>query len=360
MIELDHASLDRLLPATAGSPDWDDVLSRSDQARSRRRRRAVFLVAVVALVAVGTATAFGVRAVVLHSGSTDVPPKGAGPSRPVAGKLVVAYGGRPELSGFPDRFVPVSQVWVYADGRVIKRRESPTFPYGVDVTDGKVRTGLLEQRLTAEGVELLRSALDSTGLFERDLLLRAYHGLTWGAIQVRDGSRLVTVEWCCSPFPTPRSFADQATFPTEEQAKALAGATELLADPASSLPASAWADPEPRGYVPSRYAICHWPDPYSRPAEPTRVLEVLPGAAQDILRGKGRTYHVFSAGVAVVCSDVTTAEARELQEIFGRAGFTRVQEAWTHGFRVSSGGRGLGTISFEPLLPHGRWEAMGG
>jgi hypothetical protein len=45
-------------------------------------------------------------------------------------------------------------------GRVIWRREGG--PTGVD----GVRTGLLEQHLTPEGIELLRSEIISTGLFD--------------------------------------------------------------------------------------------------------------------------------------------------------------------------------------------------
>ena len=59
MTELDRASLDRLLPATPGPADWDDVLSRSG-AHQRRRRRLVVAVAAIALVvAVGTGSAIG-------------------------------------------------------------------------------------------------------------------------------------------------------------------------------------------------------------------------------------------------------------------------------------------------------------
>ena len=51
--------LDRMLPATAGVPDWDDVLHRVG-VQQRRRRRRIATLAVVALVfAVGTASAFG-------------------------------------------------------------------------------------------------------------------------------------------------------------------------------------------------------------------------------------------------------------------------------------------------------------
>ena len=365
MIDLDHATLDRVLPSTAGSPDWDDVLSRSGAIEHHRHRRLVVLAAAALVVAVGTASAFGVRAIVLDRGFAGLPPEGAMPSAPKTGKLALSYDGRPELSGFPSRFVPVNQVWVYADGRVIWRREGG--PTGVD----GVRTGFLEQRLTPEGVELLRSEIISTGLFDRDRSLLSEHGLAWGEIEVRNGDRLVSVVWCCYPFLPLTSYADRATTPTKAQAMALGRLTELLADPASSLLASAWTNRELRAYVPSKYAICFWGGPwtYSRPLDPSRILRFLPRAARNLLRGKGRTYEVFSslsvdqASPNATCSEVRTQGARALEKIFSRAGFERDLQpglAWTYALRAPESIGTVRMISFEPILPHGQWEAMGG
>ena len=77
MMDLDHASLDRVLPSTPGSPDWDDVMSRFRKHQGRRRRRLVVLVA-AALVAAGTASAFGtVRDFILDRGFVGLPPVGS-------------------------------------------------------------------------------------------------------------------------------------------------------------------------------------------------------------------------------------------------------------------------------------------
>jgi Tol biopolymer transport system component len=66
MTDLDRASLDRILPSTPGSADWEDVLRRSGAGRGARRRRLVALAAAVLVVVVGTASAFGtVRDLVL-------------------------------------------------------------------------------------------------------------------------------------------------------------------------------------------------------------------------------------------------------------------------------------------------------
>jgi hypothetical protein len=59
MSDLDHISLDRILPPSSGSADWDDVLRRADQTRERRGRRLVGVVAALLVLVVGTASAFG-------------------------------------------------------------------------------------------------------------------------------------------------------------------------------------------------------------------------------------------------------------------------------------------------------------
>jgi Tol biopolymer transport system component len=59
MTDLDRASLDRILPSTPGSADWEDVLRRSGAGRGARRPRFVALAAAVLVVVVGTASAFG-------------------------------------------------------------------------------------------------------------------------------------------------------------------------------------------------------------------------------------------------------------------------------------------------------------
>jgi hypothetical protein len=59
MSELDRASLDRILPPSFGSADWDDVLRRAGPRRERRGRRLVGVVAGLLVLVVGTASAFG-------------------------------------------------------------------------------------------------------------------------------------------------------------------------------------------------------------------------------------------------------------------------------------------------------------
>jgi hypothetical protein len=372
VIDFDSGALERVLPDTPGPADWDEVLGRS-RVRQRRRRRYIAVLSVVALAIVGTASAVGVRTFVLDTGPTSLPPEGAMPSTPESGELVVYYYGRPELSGFPTFFVPVNAVYVYADGRVISRREGGAF--GVyEPGTGEVRTGFLERRLTPEGVELLRSEIVSTGLFDRDRYVVGSHGLKWGEIHVRNGDRLVEVAWCCRQG-TPD------TEPTPEQALALSRLTELLSDLPSWLPAGAWEDVEPRAYVPVSYAACFWrwredwrpPDGSSELLEPSRVLHLLPAAAQDILRGRDVTHSrlaYYENDVPLwrwVCSEVTTEGAHALDGIFGEAGFEREPrfnedepDDPAGNLRFQAPGPNGIVIAFEPMLPHGEWEVGGG
>ena len=59
MSDLDHRSLDRILPQISGSADWDDVLRRAGQRTERRGRRIAAVVAALLVLVVGTASAFG-------------------------------------------------------------------------------------------------------------------------------------------------------------------------------------------------------------------------------------------------------------------------------------------------------------
>ena len=154
MIDLDRASLDRVLPSTSGSADWDDVIDRSRAHHARSRRRLVAFAAAALVVVVGTASAFGsVREFFLDRGFIGLPPQEATPSSPESGKLLLFYWGPVGEGHGKSRF------WLYADGRMISLREASR-PEGANERS----TGLLEQRLTPEGAELLRSEVMSTGL----------------------------------------------------------------------------------------------------------------------------------------------------------------------------------------------------
>ena len=140
-------------------------------------------------------------------GFDGLPPENATPSEPPRGELVMSDGG----------IHPWYSVNLYADGRLIWARGRITNP-------GPAVSVWIEQRLTPEGVELLRS----------------------GAVE-------------------------------------LGGQVE---NPGEQLPLSAWENPELRPYVPSNYALCPWgPNQWMKDNPPAARLGVLPAAAQDLLRG---------------------------------------------------------------------------
>lgn len=123
-------------------------------------------------------------------GFKGLPPEGATPSEPTRGKLVMSDGG----------IHPWWEVYVYADGRLIwARAGTPRHCTGGPFLATGVCSGSawIEQRLTPEGVELLRSGAVELG------------GLVWET-------------------------------------------------PGQQLPVSAWEDPSLRPYVPSRYMVCPW------------------------------------------------------------------------------------------------------
>jgi hypothetical protein len=193
------------------------------------------------------------------------------------------------------------------------------------------------------------------------------HGLAWGGIGVLTERRWVSVVWY--PRSLPHLTQPNPGSPaTRAEARALSRLSELLADPGSALPRSAWKDKKLSAYVPSRYAICYSRGPSARPLSlaPSRVLGSLPAEARALLRGKTRTYPrsvpLVDAPFTASCSEVTTDEARSLGNILRAAGFERkkILFVWTNARNMSDRSKTL-EISFEPILPHGRWVgAMGG
>lgn len=199
-----------------------------------------------------------------------------------------------EWDGFdlpPDGAVPSSP----GTGKVVARC-CPVFSRSVFVyADGRVLTsrpgGFVEQRLTPEGIDLFRS----------------------GAVDPRR-------------FLRPRG---------------------------PSLPAGAWADPDARPYVPSRYAIC-----YARISggehlgyvDPSRVVSLLPARAQDLLRGKeqdlGDEGRLRSDRR---CSVLTTEEARTLEQILLDVGFEGFVTPEAVGDKV---GDEVWMFTSSPLFPH--------
>ncbi len=292
--------------------------------RARRRLLRTGALALVAAVALVFGTLAGIRAIPMprrpassptpstvepsprpteRVGFIGLPPAGAPPSTPKHGRLVVSLDGRSTTAGRRTR------IYVYADGRVIWDQEGD-LPYGAN----PVTTGFLEQRLTPEGVERLRSEIVSTGLFDHDLQLLSKHGVIWGDVRLREGHRLIHVSWS-NPDIYPQ---DPGTDATPEQARALDRLDALLTHPESWLPASGWEDAEIRAYVPSSYAVCY--SGSDRPLEASVILPLLPPSAEDLLRSKDRTGYGVGPSYRIFCSTVTTEVARALVQTLEDAG----------------------------------------
>jgi hypothetical protein len=352
---LEHSGLDRVLPPALGSPDWAEVMDRARAGQRRRRQRLVALAAAALVIVTGTASAFGtVRDFFLDRGFIGLAPPGATPSAPESGELVISYFGptpevlrklvagertaNPELTANPGD----SHVWVYADGRLIWTRHGDDIPEGAN----PLFTGFLQQRLTPEGVELMRSEIVSSALVRHDRPV-GFDPL----IQVRDGDRLLFVEHPQRDF---------------EELAEIERLITLITEPTSRLPASAWKTREIRAYVASRYAVCVRGN--SQPFEPDRLLTLLPARARDLLVTAG-FYRYRPPGPpeyahAFACSDMKPEEARELDETLAAAGLEqegggegRGREAvYTLVYRLDTPNL-PDTISifFEPYLPHGQW-----
>jgi hypothetical protein len=281
-------------------------------------------------------------------GLVGLAPESATPSSPEHGELVLSFMFGHTM-GDPGRF----SVFVYADGRLIWQRLAD-LTQGADEYAKGYTTGFLEQRLTPEGVELVRAEVISTGLFDYDLHFVNAYGLNFGQIEVRNGDRLVRVTWgdCCDPA----SKEAARTMPTAEQATALQQIDARLADPASWLPASAWENQEITAYVPSMYWVCY---EAAQGIGLSNVLATLPQPAEDLLLTWDRTSQEITGNglglpLDIWCSHVTTEEARGLAQILDDAGGQGHPDHF--GLRYVFGQRDPGatevTLSFGPLLPH--------
>lgn len=355
--------------------DWDDVLDRAGAVRPRRRRLArsswrvgrgrklVVVLAVAVLVAALAAAAFGtVRVLILDKGFIGLPPVGATPSAPESGELVLRWSGRSAVHIGP-RGMPFVHVFVYADGRVIWHREGHV-PEGAN----ELTSGYLEQRLTSDGVDLLRSELVATGLFERNSKLffpgwteeipvpRTRAGEPVNCpheADVRRGDRVVRLR--CNPYYAPPSPGGSPV--TEEQLEALRRVDALLTDAASALPPSAWAVRKIRAYVPSHFAVC-LATPL-RADTPRSILSLLPARAEELLRDRswtgskelGRTL----GRTVAYCSKVATDDAREIADAV--SGLERHPWAESLIYDVPKGAKDgeETTISFDPYFPHGEF-----
>jgi hypothetical protein len=208
-------------------------------------------------------------------------PDGVRPSTPVTGDLVLEFRSWPS-DGFP------VEVAVYADGRVIWH------PDDEDV-------GYFQFRLTAEGIDTIRSIVVSTGLFDHDLDFRRV-GTTLSRLELRRGDRSVFVQWGPAGFLAGGGDNVEATAAQEEALREL---ERFFGDPAAwALPSDQYADPEIGDFVPFGFQFT-----YDR-GEPD--LSQIPSPAREVLASH------LPEGPCVI---ISTEQAREIVETLAQAGF---------------------------------------
>ena len=119
-------------------------------------------------------------------------------------------------------------------------------------------------------------------------------------------------------------------------------------------PDGTWVDPEFTPYVPFRYAIClsHGSTMRNFVSDQSRIVEMLPPAARELLSEKEQISN---------CFDITTEEARALNQILTDAGYFWLGEGFV---RATYERTSLLMspppvfdpavwVSFEPVLPNG-------
>ena len=254
-----------------------------------------------------------------------LPPEGVAASVPDTGELVLTLGAR-----MPDLGYEMQQSYLYADGRLIWQRNLEGHAQAQRIFgDLEPTTAIIEQRLTPEGVALVRAAVlasmpTNSGLGGRP------GTRPWGGIEMVIDGRLQEVAWVDADLPV------------------------MLADPGTWVPDSAWADRTLRGYVPSRYGVC---------LGPSVQLSDLPAAAAAPLREQAGFVGPGSPSSIGICYTVPTEVAREIDASLRAADLVRCNPPTqlSYGMPHDPEGRcGYEGISFNELLPHGKLLLRGG
>jgi dipeptidyl aminopeptidase/acylaminoacyl peptidase len=216
------------------------------------------------------------------------------------------------------------EVAVYADGRVIW------------VADERV--GFVAQRLTAGGVERLRSRVLSAGLFDGDLAL-GIDGVGWGNVTVDRGDRSVIVAWGSSPVNV-SGLGLEAPFvrATSAQSAEVIELEAFLRDPVTwEFPDDVYVQREVTPYVSSHLWVG-----YDRSAP---ILSNLPSPAREILTS------VLRPPVRPDCELISIAEAQEIALALAGAGILEPDNEVRRGFAFDEPGS-RSFVHLHPALPH--------
>ena len=271
-----------------------------------------------------------------------LPPVGATPSDRSPGQLVLRFDS--------SSIARADTIWVYADGRIISAPFQST-PTGM----GDTYTGLVEQRLTPDGVAYLVSRVEATRLFESDLELAKEGGEGYFQLALRKGGEFVRVTW--------GHWITDAPAATAGQQAAMQSITDLF-DDQSSWPASVWADDTLAAYVPSEYAVCFGvrpdgagPGEWAGPVDPAVVHALLPAPAQEILDAGEPTTEHDAMHADAGCVLLTTDDARALAQRFAGSAVQRSLPASrffvAYEYLDPTPAWDSIWIQFGPVMPHG-------
>jgi hypothetical protein len=311
----------------------------------RGRRRAIIVGAAAVVVIV-------VSALVLVARDDPGDPKVPAAPPPATGDLIVSMWSHP----LGDPQAANVHVRVYADGRYLRNRQANWTYTDSAANEGHFLdvTGWQQRRLTPEGVELLRSEISASGLFDPDqpdpyweLSGQSVPQTFRGIIEVFNGDTPVEVHCCPS---------------NDERLIDFQRLRDRLRDPESWLPPSAWADPESTPYVASWYQVClSYLDLAEQPIEPSHVISVLPAAAQDSLNSarprndvspQGDLGNGLQARRVGHCFDLDADNAYTVTAALDAAGSEKVEDQFFYRFETDTV---VGTvdISISPYLPQG-------
>ena len=350
MTDLDRTSLDRILPPTPGSADWEDVLRRS-----------------------------GARhGVVAGASSCSLPPCSSLWWEPPLRSAAFAPSSPTRASSAwlrwePRRVLPRAECSRCSTGSTERapgedRREKPQLGVRRRAADpawcrvnGRLRRGFIEQRLTREGVKLLRSEILSTGLFGHDsrparLQPSCLHG-----------------EQRARRQPTRQDNSARRTCTRRRRSSAMGKRSHRLearlTDPESWLPASAWKQREFRAYVPSRFEVCAGAVVVPTSTNPDGARRAdgscshrgsatggSPERAPRQGTGDGRLGSPGDMSGLRAASHVTTNEARSLAKALDGAGPATARKGGAIRLHYTFDAPGPSRqvwISFDPFLPHG-------
>jgi hypothetical protein len=251
-----------------------------------------------------------------------LPAVDAPPSSPESGELVVTFMARIKSLGND-----VHVMHVYEDGRVIWKRNLEGSKSAAAAAFGahEPTTAVIEQRLTPEGVDRLRSEALTAGQLSPQP--RHGPGVVWGSLKVRVGDALMFVDWSDSGLPG------------------------RLADPAAWLPPSAWADQRIGAYVASRYAVCADLNRFEDLPDPIEAS--IKGSSTGLVGGDWTpdpTCHAMSTKSAREVADTLAETAGEPKRLLGGLDYTLPN---------AEAPAGQIHVHFVPITPHGDGMCLG-